>query len=72
MDFYDAQGYGRANTSLIGNQASAFNNLYERNDLNQIIMKFRNPYKTDTFKPMSSAERTYLKRVLFEFARIRS
>ena len=35
-------------------------------------MRFRNPYSRDNFVPMTEAEKQYLKKVLFEFAKIRS
>lgn len=72
MNFYNQTGFGNLRASVIGDQARAFENLYERDSSNQIIMRFRNPYSQDNFTPMSNAEKTYLKKVLFEFAKIRS
>ena len=72
MDFYNRSGFGDLRASLVGDQAKAFENLYERDSSNKLIMKFRNPYSRDNFVPMTEAEKQYLKRVLFEFAKIRS
>ena len=72
MDFYNKSGYGNIRASLAGDQARAFKNLYERDQSDKIVMRFRNPYIQDNFTPLTNAERQYLKRVLFEFAKIRS
>lgn len=72
MNFYNQTGFGNLRASTIGDQARAFENLYERDSSNQIVMRFRNPYSQDNFTPMSNAEKTYLKKILFEFAKIRS
>lgn len=72
MDFYNRSGFGDLRASLLGDQAKAFENLYERDSSNKLLMRFRNPYSRDNFVPMTEAEKQYLKRVLFEFAKIRS
>lgn len=72
MDFYNEMGYGNIRATSIGDQARAFNNLYRRDKSGNLLMEFRNPYKTDSQTPLNSAEKKYLKRVLFEFAKIRS
>lgn len=72
MKFYDSKNFGTLNASVLGNQVKAFDNLYERNDNNKKMMRFRNPYKSDSLPPLSTSEKSYLKRVLFEFAKIRS
>lgn len=72
MEFYDDMGFGGARASGLGDQARAFNNLYRRDKSGNILMEFRNPYVTDSQTPLDNAEKKYLKRVLFELAKIRS
>lgn len=72
MDFYDSTGYGSMRASTVGDQAKAFNNLYKKDTSGNILMEFRNPYQSDSFTPLNKAEKVYLKKVLFEFAKIRS
>lgn len=72
MDFYNSSGYGDTRASLVGDQAKAFNNLYKRDKSNNILMEFRNPYEQDSLSPLTPAESKYLKKVLFELAKIRS
>ena len=72
IDFYNRSGFGNLRASLVGDQAKAFENLYERDSSNKLLMRFRNPYSRDNFVPMTEAEKQYLKKVLFEFAKIRS
>lgn len=71
-DFYNAMGYGHLRSSIIGDQAKAFRNLYRRDDSGNLLMEFRNPYINDSLPPLSSAEKKYLKQILFEFAKIKS
>ena len=72
MNFFDKKGYGTFNASVVGNQVTAFNNLYRRDDQGKILMEFRNPYETDSLPPMDQNEKTYLKKVLYTLAKIRS
>lgn len=70
--FYQQQGFGPNRASIIGDQKRAFNNLFRRDDNNNLLMEFRNPYKTDSQTPLTQAEQVYLKKVLFELAKYRS
>lgn len=72
MNFYEAQGFGSKRGTVIGDQVRAFDNLYRRNERNEILMEFRNPYKQDTQKPLTAAERTYLKKVIYQLTKLRA
>lgn len=72
MEFYEAMGYGSLRNSTLGDNARAFENLYRLNDRNEIMMEFRNPYENDTQTPLNAAEKTFLKRTLFQLAKIKS
>ena len=72
MDFYNDMGFGGARASVIGDQARAFDNLYRRDKAGNLLMEFRDPYKTDSLTPLNTTEKKYLKKVLFELAKIRS
>lgn len=71
-DFYNKTGFSSIRNSSVGDQAKAFNNLYVINNEGKRLMQFRNPYEKDSQTELSAAEKSYLKRVLYEFARIRS
>ena len=67
--FLKSKGYTPLQNSTVGNEASQFNNLFERdNSTNTIQMVFKNPF-TDT--SLNSEEILFLKRAIFEFAKIR-
>lgn len=70
--FYQDQGFGSLRNSVIGDSARAFLNLYRVNERGERMMEFRNPYETDTQTPLNSAERLFLKRTLFQLAKIKS
>lgn len=70
--FYDSTGFSSIRNSSIGDQAKAFSNLYRIGNDGKMLMEFRNPYENDSQTPLNAAEKTYLKRVLYEFAKIRS
>lgn len=61
--FYKAAGYTAAQNMSIGNLASQFNNLYEKETLT-----FKNPY--DMSNNLKTHERELLKVVLFQIAKI--
>jgi hypothetical protein len=48
MNFYEKAGYGTFEASVVGNQATAFTNLYKQNESGDLMMEFRNPYEIDT------------------------
>lgn len=68
MKFYEDAGYTKTQNALIGNQASVYLNLYEK-DSGKRVMQFKNPY--DEFNDLKDYERTFLKKVLYEFHKIR-
>lgn len=70
--FYDKSGISKTNTTIIGNQSKAFDNLYRRNENNQIIPQFKNPWSNDFEDNMKPHEKEFLKWVIYRLARIRS
>lgn len=72
MDFYNQSGFSEFRATTLGDQNLAFNNLYKKDKSGNILMEFRNPYTQDSLPPLSKHEKTYLKKVLFELAKIRS
>lgn len=69
MKFYEDAGYSKTQNALIGNQASVYLNLYEKDGNGDRLMQFKNPY--DEFNDLKDYERKFLKSILFEFHKIR-
>lgn len=69
MKFYEDAGYTKAQNALIGNQASVYESLYETDLNGKRLMQFKNPY--DDFNDLKPYERTFLKKILYEFHKIR-
>ena len=69
MEFYEKAGYSKTQNALIGNQASVYKNLYETDPNGNRTMQFKNPY--DEFNDLEDYERDFLKKILFEFHKIR-
>lgn len=69
LDFLEKKGYNATQNSLIGNHATQFKNLYEVDLNGQKTMKFKNPYDRST--QLDDNEREFLKKILFEFNKIR-
>lgn len=67
--YYDDCGYGAVQNSLIGNQASLFNNLYKPAENGENTFEFKNPY--DMSEDLKPHERTFLKNILYEFYKVR-
>ena len=71
-DYLKAKGYTRTKNSIVGNQANYFKHLYKQNEKGEHLMEFRNPYlDSDEFGRLDSADRTFLKKALFVFAKFR-
>lgn len=69
MKFYEDSGYSKTQNALIGNQASVYEHLYEVDAQGNRLMQFKNPY--DDFNDLHDYEREFLKKVLFEFHKLR-
>lgn len=72
--FYDDIGYTRLQNSTIGNQAQQFNDLYRRDANGNRLLRLLNPYDANDMAQIQShrgAKQQFLKRILFEFAKIR-
>lgn len=69
MEFYEKAGYTKTQNAVIGNQASVYKNLYELDENGNRTMQFKNPY--DEFNDLKNYERDFLKKILFEFHKIR-
>lgn len=67
-DFQEKSGYGSMSKVLLGNSIKLYDNLYEKDEKGHNLMRFKNPY-TDT--TLTSIEREFLKKILFEFAKIK-
>lgn len=69
MEFYEKAGYSKTQNALVGNQASVYKNLYETDENGNRTMQFKNPY--DEFNDLKDYERDFLKKILYEFHKIR-
>lgn len=69
-DYFNQAGYSTIEGSLIGDENKYFDNMFMHNDRGEKIMMFKNPYKNDAANYMSSHEKLFLKKVLFEFAKV--
>lgn len=72
--FYDDIGYSRVQNSTIGNQASQFNDLYRKDRNGNRTLRLLNPYDENDMaqiKTHRGVKQQFLKKILFEFAKIR-
>lgn len=69
MEFYEDAGYTKTQNAIIGNQASVYTNLYELDLNGNRTMQFKNPY--DEFNNLKDYERKFLKKILYEFHKVR-
>ena len=72
--FYDDIGYSRLQNSTIGNQAQQFNDLYKKDANGNRLLRLLNPYDSHDMAQIQShsgVKQQFLKRILFEFAKVR-
>lgn len=69
-EYFNKAGYSTIEGSLIGDENKYFDNMFMHNDKGDKIMMFKNPYKDDAANYMTNSEKTFLKRALFEFAKV--
>lgn len=72
--FYEDIGYSRLQNSVIGNQAQQFNDLYRKDANGNRLLRLLNPYDTYDMSQISThrgIKQQFLKKILFEFAKIR-
>ena len=69
MKFYEDAGYTKTQNAIIGNQAVVYENLYEKDEDGNRLMQFKNPY--DDFNDLKDYERVFLKKILYEFHKVR-
>lgn len=67
-DFQEKSGYGSMSKVLLGNSIKLYDNLYEKDEKGHNLMRFKNPYTDST---LTLIEREFLKKILFEFAKIK-
>lgn len=66
-EFFNSKGYGSLQASTLGDENTLFKNMFVQNDKGDPIMMFKNPY---TDSSLSSEEKQFLKKALFEFAKV--
>lgn len=69
-DYFNQAGYSTVEGSLIGDENKYFDNMFMHNDRGEKIMMFKNPYKNDAANYMNSHEKLFLKKALFELAKV--
>lgn len=69
-DYFNQAGYSTVEGSLIGDENKYFDNMFMHNDRGEKIMMFKNPYKNDATNYMNSHEKLFLKKTLFELAKV--
>ena len=69
MEFLKAKGYGLAQNATLGNEASLFDNMFERDEQNNKTLRFKNPWTDGSLKP---EEAKFLKQALYQFYLIRN
>lgn len=67
--FYEDAGYTAGRNAVIGDQVNVFKNLYELDENGENIMMFKNPY--DPAADLKPYEREFLKKILYEFYKVR-
>lgn len=68
-EFYDKAGYTAGRNAVIGDQVTMFSNLYETDESGENILMFKNPY--DDAADLKPYEREFLKKILYEFYKIK-
>lgn len=68
-EFYKSKGYTDTQNLIIGNQLSAYKNLYEVDENGNKTFNFKNPY--DYSNDLTPDERAFLKKVLLHLANIK-
>lgn len=68
-EYYKACGYTAGRNALIGDQASVYKNLYQVDENGTNTFLFKNPY--DPNVDLKQHERTFLKKILYEFYKVR-
>lgn len=70
LEFYQACGYSSVQASTLGNATMQFKNMYRTDEKNNRLMLFKNPYEEGN--GLTPYERTFLKKALFHFAKLRA
>ena len=73
-DFYNEIGYSRVQNSTLGGQALQFDDLYRKTKEGKKLLRLLNPYDIydmSQIKNHRNTKQKFLKRILFEFAKIR-
>lgn len=74
FDFYDKIGYSRVQNSTMGGQAKQFDDLYKKDKNGNKLLRLLNPYDNNDIAQIQShrdIKQKFLKKILFEFAKIR-
>lgn len=74
FQFYDDIGYSRFQNSTVGNLAQQFDDLYMRDVNGKRLLRLLNPYDPNDMaqiKDKRGIKQQFLKRILFEFAKVR-
>lgn len=76
FEYYDAVGYTRLQNSVIGGQETVFRDLYLKDARGNRTLRLLNPYDANDMAQINpsshrDAKQKFLKKVLFEFAKIR-
>lgn len=72
--YYDDIGYTKLQNATIGNQASQFEDLYRKDNQGHNLLRLLNPYDVNDMAQITShksVKQEFLKRILFEFAKVR-
>lgn len=69
FDYYKACGYSKERNAIIGDQAAMYKNLFETDERGENTMLFKNPY--DPAADLKPHEREFLKKILYEFYKVR-
>lgn len=72
--YYDDIGYSRLRNSTLGGQASCFDDLYRRDANGKRLLELLNPYDPNhmaQIKDHRGVKQQFLKKILFEFAKIK-
>lgn len=67
--FYQDCNYSQGRNKAIGDQALMFKNLYQLDDEGNNLFMFKNPY--DNTNDLKTHEREFLKKILYEFYKVR-
>lgn len=69
--FYDSSQFSNIRNAVLGDQVNAFKNMFRVNENNEMLMEFRNPYKTDSQTQLTEAEKSCLKNIIYDFTQMR-